>query len=196
MVSIKNFEEEIWGSNPLRIKTNKNIYKFDIFTNHCMEVEEYEEPGIKGLKFHYLTTGPLNLPESSHMAIVKEAVRNISSLSIISNWWTGFSSWEDFSGLLRSGVKLPIHTVVMEVNRRLEKIEHGDCWMDHVSENGDISIDLHESFPTLMKGYQVTAKRKKLRTLKQIAAYNVAKHISCKSDVEKLHMPQSLYKLV
>ena len=55
-----------------------NINTFDIFTNHCMEVEEYEEPGIKGLKFHYLTNGPLNLPESSHMAIVKEAIRNIS----------------------------------------------------------------------------------------------------------------------
>ena len=118
---------EIWGSNPLRRRrTRMNIYTFDIFTNHCMEVEEYEEPGIKGLKFHYLTTGPLNLPESSHMAIVKEAIRNISSLYIISNWWTGFSSWEDISGLLRSGVKLPIHTVVMEVNRRLEKIEHGE----------------------------------------------------------------------
>ena len=86
VVSIRNFGEEIWGSNSLRVITRMNIYTFDIFTNHCMEVEEYEEPGIKGLKFHYLTCGPLNLPESSHMAIVKEAIRNISSLSIISNW--------------------------------------------------------------------------------------------------------------
>ena len=36
---------------------NKNEHTFDIFTNHCMDVEEYEEPGIRGLKFHYLTTG-------------------------------------------------------------------------------------------------------------------------------------------
>ena len=182
MVSIKDFEEEIWGSIPLTV----------IFTNHCMGVEEYEEPGIRGLKFHDLTTGPLNLPESSHMVIIKEAVRSISSLSIMSNWWTGFSSWEDFSGLLRSGIKLPIHTVEMEVNRRLERISSGYCWIDHVSENGDLSIDLHENFPTLMKGYQVTAKRKRLRTLKQIGAYNVSQNISCKSDVQKLQIPKSL----
>ena len=29
--------------------------------------------------------------------------------------------------------------------------------IDHVSENGDISVDLHENFPTLMKGYRITA---------------------------------------
>ena len=82
MVSIKDFEEEIRGSIPLTVTSRMNIYTFDIFTNHCMDVEEYEEPGIRGLKFHYLTTGPLNLPESSHIAIVKEAIRIISSLSI------------------------------------------------------------------------------------------------------------------
>ena len=65
-----------------------------------------------------------------------------------------------------------------------------------MSENGDLSIDLWEHFPTLHKDYQVTVKRKGLRTLKQIAAYNVAKNISCKSDVQKLHIPQSLYALV
>ena len=93
-------------------------------------------------------------------------------------------------------MKLPMHTVVMEVNRRLERISSGYCWIDHVSENGDLSIDLQENFPTLMKGYQITARRKKLRTLKQIAAYNVAKYISCKSDVKKLHILHSLYKQV
>ena len=57
-------------------------------------------------------------------------------------------------------------------------------------------MDLHEDFPTLMKGYQITAKRKRLRTLKEIAAYNVAKCISSNSDVQILHIPLSLYKLV
>ena len=62
-----------------------------------------------------------------------------------------------------------------------------------MSENGDISFDLHEDFPTLMKGYQITAKRKRLRTLKQIAAYNVAMCISSESDIQSLHIPLSLY---
>ena len=84
----------------------------------------------------------------------------------------------------------------MEVNRSLERIECGICTIGHVSENGDISMDLHEDFPTLMKGYQITAKRKRLRTLKEIAVYNVAKCISSNSDVQNLHIPLSLYKLV
>ena len=80
------------------------------------------------------------------------------------------------------------------MNRSLERIESGYCLIDHVGENG-ISIDLYENFPTLMKSYQISAKRKQLRTLKQIPAYNVAKCISSKSDVQNLHIPQSLYKL-
>ena len=173
-----------------------NIYTFDIFTNHCIAVEEIDETDIIGFHLHHLEIGPLYLPEPSHLKIVKEAIWNVSSLSIPSNWWTGFSTWQDFFGLLRTGTKLPIHSVVLEVNRSLERIESGICTIDHVSENGDISIDLHEDFPTLMKGYQITAKRKRLRTLKQIAAYNVAKCISSESDVQNLHIPQSLYKLV
>ena len=122
---------------------------------------------------HHIEIGPPNLPELSHLKIVKEAIWNISLLSIPSNWWSGFSSWEDFFGLMRTGTKLPIHSVVLEVNRSLERVECGICTIDHVSENGDISIDLHEDFPTLMKGYQITAKRKRLQTLKQIASYNL-----------------------
>ena len=92
VVSIPDFEEEILGSNPHRLWRRMNIYTFDIFTNHCIEVEEIDEPGSNGLKSHYLEIGPLNFPESSQMAIVKVAVWNISSISIPSKWWTGFSS--------------------------------------------------------------------------------------------------------
>ena len=127
--------------------------------------------------------------------IIELSVWKISLLSIPSNWWTGFSSWEDFFGLMCTGTKLPIHSVVLKVNRSLERVECGICTIDHVSENGDISIDLHEDFPTLMKGYQINANRKQLRTLKQIAAYNVAKCISNNSDVQSLYIPMSLYKI-
>ena len=125
MVSTKDFEEEVWGSIPLTVTRTMNIYTFGIFIDQCCDVERYEEPGRSGMKFHYLTTGPLNLPESSHMAIIKETVRSTSSLSIISNWWTGFSTRQDFFGLQHAGIKLQRHTVVMKVNRRLERIESG-----------------------------------------------------------------------
>ena len=73
---------------------------------------------------------------------------------------------------------------MMDVNRRLKRKESGYCLVDHVSENGYISTDLHISFPILIKGYQITANRKQLRTLKQIA--------TSKSDVQNLHIPKSL----
>ena len=122
-----------------------------------------------------------------NLKIVKEAIWNVSSLSIPSNWWTGFSTWQYFFGLLRTGTKLPIHSVVLEGNRSLERIESGICNIDHVSENGDIFIYLHEDFSTLMKGYQITAKRKRLWPLKQIASYNVAKCISIESVSKLTH---------
>ena len=171
-----------------------NIYTFDIFTNHWIAVEEMNERGKIGFFLYHLEIGPLNLPESFHLAIVKEAVRSISSFSIPSEWWTGFSSWR--IGLLRTGRGLPIHSLVQEIKRRLERIENGTCTINHVSENGNISIDLHEQFTTLRKGYQITAKRKRLQTLKQIAAYNVAKCISYNGDVQSLQIPQSLHQLV
>ena len=45
-------------------------------------------------------------------------------------------------GLLPTGTKLPIHSVVLEINRSLDRVESGICTIDHVSENGDISIVL------------------------------------------------------
>ena len=73
-----------------------NIYTFDIFTYHCIAVEEIDETDRIEVHLHYLEIGPLYLPEPSHLKFFKEAVWNISSLSIPSNWWTGFSSWKDF----------------------------------------------------------------------------------------------------
>ena len=66
-----------------------NIYTFDIFTNHCIAVEEIDETDIIGFHLHHLEIGPLYLPEPSHLKIVKEAIWNVSLLSIPSNWWTG-----------------------------------------------------------------------------------------------------------
>ena len=173
-----------------------NIYTFDIFSKYWICVERCEGPARYNFIFDHLKIGPLNLPETFHLSIVKGAVLNISSLSIPSTWWSGFSTWVDFNGLLRTGTKLPVHTVVLVTNRKLGEIDSGSCTIDHVSPNGDISIDLHEKFPTLMKGYKILAKRKRLRTLKQIAAYNVAKYISSISDIKQLEIPQILQKSV
>ena len=80
MVSIQDFEEEIWGSNPHRLQRRMNIYTFDIFTNHCIAVEEIDEADRIGFHLDLLVNGPLYLPEPSHLKVVKEADWNISSL--------------------------------------------------------------------------------------------------------------------
>ena len=107
MVSIQDFEKQISSSNPHRLRIRMNIYSFDVFTNHCIAVEDIDEVDRIGFYLHHVEIGPLNLPQASHLKIVKEAVWNISTLSIASNCLTGFSSWEDY-------FKLPIHSVVME----------------------------------------------------------------------------------
>ena len=70
------------------------------------------------------------------------------------------------------------------------------CDMKSIDQNGNIILDLNERFPTLMKHYQIIARRRKLRTLKQIASYNIAKFISGEYDIQQLDIPQSLNNLV
>ena len=56
---------------------------------------------------------------SEVISAVKREARMISSYNVPVNWWTDFSSWQDFRGLLRSGIKLAIHKVVENLNRNL-----------------------------------------------------------------------------
>ena len=65
-----------------------------------------------------------------------------------------------------------------------------------IDDNGNMTIQHDETFPTLAHGFIVQAKRKQLRTLKDIAAYNVAKNTTSESDVKILEIPHSLHVLV
>ena len=168
-----------------------NIYTFDIFITHHLTVEELDGPGRTGL-YTPLQYGPLNSPEPFHLAIVKEAVRNISYISLPSNWWKDFSLWQE----LQSRTELPLQLLEIDVNKKLERIQRGFCQIEHVCMDGSLSIELHERFPTLRKGYQITARRKQIVTLKEIAAYNVAKCITSNNDIQILNIPCSLYPLV
>ena len=91
---------------------------------------------------------------------------------------------------------MSIHSVVSKINNRLDSIENAICTIDEIDENGNITIYLQDMLPTLLQGFMISGKRKKLRTLKQISAYNVAKCLTSENDVKKLELPTSLYKLV
>ena len=83
-----------------------------------------EEDGRQILSYDLVTTGHINTINSNILKKIKEAFCKISSSSSIkSNWWTEFSSWEDFRALLRTGTRLSIHTVVARDLDCLNKVD-------------------------------------------------------------------------
>jgi hypothetical protein len=67
---------------------------------------------------------------------------------------------------------LSMHYIVTKINSQLELLDNNLSY-----------VDVIETFPTLAQSFIVKAKRKRLRTLKDIAAYNVAKNTTSESDV-------------
>ena len=61
-----------------------------------------------------------------------------------------------------------------------------------IDENGNIEIVIVEDKWKILQSFIVKAKRKHLRRLKDIAAYNDAKHISFEYDLDYLDMPTTL----
>jgi hypothetical protein len=173
-----------------------NAYVFDIFISHSIVLEGTEEDGIFTTTCDLVEIGPLNIPKLNNLRKIKEMIRDMSLTPIASNWWTDFSTWKDFYGILRTGSQLTMHYIVRKINIQLELLENSMSYVDVVDDNGNIVIQHDETFPTLAQGFLITAKRKRLRTLKDIAAYNVAKNITSESDVKSLEIPRSLQVLV
>ena len=123
-------------------------------------------------------------------------IRNIASTPVIQEWWADFSTWEDLYGILLAGTELSMHSMVTKINNQLKLLENGVSYVDMIDDNGNITIQYDETFPTLSQGFEVKAKRKRLRKLKDIAAYNVAKFIVSENDIETLNLPKSLQSLV
>ena len=168
-------------------------YTFDIHINCCLVLDAQADVRFK---YDLLEVGPLNMIRFDVVNKVRAAVRSISSSPVPLNWWTEFSSWQDFRALLRTGSRLSMHTVVETLNYKLEAIEIADAYVETIDENGNIEIELSESTDELLQAFTIRAKRKKLRSLKDVAAYNVGQCLSCHSDVEDLQVPISLRKLV
>jgi hypothetical protein len=90
-----------------------NTYVFDIFITHSIVMDDFEEDGIYTTTCDLVEVGPLNIPDINKFRIVKKIVQDISSTQIASYWWTDFSRWEDFSGILSTGTKLSMHFIQM-----------------------------------------------------------------------------------
>ena len=77
---------------------------------------------------------------SEVISAVKRETSMISTYNVPVNWWTDFSSWQDFRGLLRSGIKLAIHEVVENLNRNLVTPEGFEAYVKNIDIHGRMNI--------------------------------------------------------
>ena len=173
-----------------------NAYTFEIFILHSIVLESTEEDGIYTTTCELVEIGPLNGPDKNNIESIKAMIRDISSTPVIQKWWTDFSTWEDFYGILRVGTELTMHSIVTKINNQLALLENSVSYIDLIDDNGNITIHYDETCSTLSQGFEVKAKRKRIRKLKDIAAYNVAKFIVSENYIETLNLPNSLKSLV
>ena len=88
-----------------------NVYIFDIHINCCFVIDTQVEDGFK---YDLLEVGPLNMIGLGILNKVRAAVRSISSSLVPLNWWTEFSTWQDFRALLRTGNRLSMKMGILE----------------------------------------------------------------------------------
>ena len=69
-----------------------NAYKFDIFVMHSIVLENTEEDGI----YTTIEIGSLNCPDVKKLNFIKTMIWDIHHTPVARNWWTDFSTWEDF----------------------------------------------------------------------------------------------------
>ena len=147
-----------------------NGYVFYIFIKHSIVLENKEEDGTFTTYCDLIEIGPLNMPDSNNLKKIMEIIYEITSTTVTSNWGTDFITWDDFHGILRSGGRLPMHSIVTRLNRQLTHLERNVSYLYMIDNNRNMIIEHDETFQTMPQGFKVTANRKRLRTLKEIAA--------------------------
>jgi hypothetical protein len=173
-----------------------NVYIFDVHVNYCFVKENKLEDGHEILNFDLVQCGPLNRIKSNNFKKVRKAFLDISSSSIKSNWWTEFSSWDNFKALLLTGSKLSIHTVVANLRRDFKCLQNANAYIETIDDNGDIVVQVDEAYEDLIQGFTLQAKRRRLRRLSDLAAFNIAQYLESESDVDCLEVPRNLKTIV
>ena len=84
----------------------------------------------------------------------------------------------------------------MALLENFENIHGYDVAIDTIDENGYIEIAITEDTEDIFQGFTVKAKRKRLRRLQDIAAFNLAQHLVSEVEVESLNIPQTLIPIV
>ena len=92
--------------------------------------------------------------------------------------------------------ELVFHEIVENFSRHFEALGNIGADIVNIDENGNMEIVLSEENEYISQTFTVRASRKRLRRLKDIAAYNVGQCLLCESDVDHLILPQTLQILV
>ena len=65
-----------------------------------------------------------------------------------------------------------------------------------IDDNGNMEIMITEDTKDMLQGFTVKARRRRLRRLKDIAAFNLAQHLASEDEIESLNIPESVKPLV
>ena len=171
-----------------------NIYIYHISLTNYIILEKIEVNNKVILKFERVEIGPLKRPNPYTVELIKNTISDIPSEPVQSNRWIDYSNWQDFHGILRSGTKLSLHSVISRIEDKFKLLTN--CYLDLIDENGNIIINLYEMSTTIHQEFKITARRKRLRRLEHIAAFNVARKLSSEADVQELPLPKTMEKFI
>ena len=65
-----------------------------------------------------------------------------------------------------------------------------------IDDNGNMEIMITEDTQDMLQGFTVKARRRRLRKLKDISAFNLAQHLASEGEIESLNIPESVKPLV
>ena len=141
-------------------------------------MEERRNTKNNSWTFNISEIGPINKLEPYKMKIVKQILHDIPSNLVTENWWSDMSEGR------------------LAIDNRLELLKNTFSYVDWIDPFGNIQITIEEVSPTLFQQFTISADRKQLKRLEEIAAYNVARLITDKSDLENFLLPRTLKRLV
>ena len=86
--------------------------------------------------------------------------------------------------------------MVERIGSEFGKIDNIEATLEMIDDNGNMEIMITEDTQDMLQGFTVKARRRRLRKLKDISAYNLAQHLASEGEIESLNIPESVKSLV
>ena len=118
---------------------------------------------------------------------ISRTLQGISLQDVPKNWWTEFSTWRDFQALIPTGTLLSVRRKE-RIGSKFGKIDNIEATLEMIDDNGNMEIMITEDTQDMLQGFKVKARRRRLRRLKEISAFNIAQHVASEGDNESLNI--------